>query len=188
MLYNRYKDYAETLGLDIESDKRFAERVRRLAGVADRKKRVGDRNERVWKGIGLIEKVVKPDVDDFDAADLTLGEFGVDTTGAHGALGARPLYSEKSAGESNHRETGEIVERAPAAPSAPAEAITLNEEIILGVMDGHSWTQASLMAEIVKLGYSAADFPIIFTKLAEDSRVKSSGTTPVYYSLQDVIE
>jgi P4 family phage/plasmid primase-like protien len=186
-LYNRYKEYAETLGLEIKSDKRFAERVRRLAGVADRQKRVEGRKERVWKGIGLVPKAPESDVPDFDI-DMTLPEFGVAASGTCGTRGTRPLSPVKSAGDSNHSETGESIAHAPSAPSVPAEAKALNEEVIFGVMNGRSWTWTGLSDELVRLGYSRDEFQVIFRELAEDPRIKSSGSSPVYYHLQDVVE
>jgi len=64
-LYDAYKNYAEDLGATIESPDTFVGRVRRTPGVVERWKKIGGKNERVWKGIGLEKKPpVLEDLDD----------------------------------------------------------------------------------------------------------------------------
>jgi len=63
-LYDAYKNYAEDLGATIESPDIFVGRVRRTPGVVERWKKVGGKNERVWKGIGLGKKT--PILEDFE--------------------------------------------------------------------------------------------------------------------------
>jgi len=55
-LYNRYKDYSETLEVPAESNRTFADRMRRQPGIKDEQARVGGKKARIWKGIGLVKR------------------------------------------------------------------------------------------------------------------------------------
>jgi len=106
-LYEAYKDYAENIGTKIESVGIFAERIKRLPGVGDRKKRVKGTNERIWTGISIIEK--KPTLDDYEEPD--------EKNGADGA--ARQLVSSGDPKNSNNNSIYTVGTPAPSAPDAP---------------------------------------------------------------------
>jgi len=106
-LYDAYKDYAENIGTKIESVGIFSERIKRLPGVGDKKKRVKGVNERIWAGVSVIEK--KPTLDDF--------EDDPDESGAAGAAGAPSTIGNIIKKENNSIFTADI--HAPSAPSAP---------------------------------------------------------------------
>ena len=106
-LYEAYKDYAENIGTKIESVGIFAERIKRLPGVGDKKKRVKGVNERIWTGISTIDK--KPTLDDYEEPEQE--------NGATGAAEA-PISSGKY--QFNNKKGIYTVDNpAPTAPTAP---------------------------------------------------------------------
>jgi len=170
-LYNRYKEYVENLGLEIEPPRRFADRIRRLAGVVDRRKRVQGTNERVWKGIGLVAK--EPVVEEFDLLDVT---------GTDGTLGTHVPYPENSARSDNHTHTEECKTHVPSVPCAPADGKSSDKGVVFALSEDREerWFDLTRRAkaagtnklthEVLDKIYSASELGLIGRDLLEWER------------------
>ena len=107
-LYNAYKDYAENIGAKIETTGVFAERIKRIPGVASRKKRVKGVNERIWTGISIITKnITLEDYEENGQQEISYGASGA----------AKHPFSSADLKKTNNNIEGETP--APSAPSAP---------------------------------------------------------------------
>ena len=122
-VYDAYKNYAEEQGITIETPGKFIARVKLLPNVVSRKKRVGGKSERIWRGIGLVGQT--------EQAEISQKQRRLTPKKESGALGAdgAPVIPSPSQNTSltlpippiqdNNSSNPDTINGAPSASSAP---------------------------------------------------------------------